>query len=199
MHTHTHACTHILTPKAIELTTTIGEAFELAYKKFLEAKKAQEEFKKLKERLETASPQEKEEIKKQVEAIEARKAAELEKKRQAAERRAQEEAERIAKEAAERSYTPEDLTSIKVKGPPKYYHGECLLTSFHSKSPMDNANQTMHAYTCADVTEDIDFSGQDPEVAKQLAAVQREVEAIEVNSELERQSKVRRLYPNQCK
>ena len=111
--------------QAIELTATIGEAFELAYKKFLEAKQAQEEFQKLKQRLEMASPQEKEEIRKQLEAIETQKAAELAKKRETGERR---EAERIAKEreASRVKYTADDITSIKVQGPPKYYAGECL-------------------------------------------------------------------------
>lgn len=203
--------------QAIELTATIGEAFELAYKKFLEAKEAQEEFKKLKERLETASPQEKEEIRKQLEAIEAQKAAQLAKKREAAEKReaeriskereaeriakereaeriakereaerivkereaetiakekevekiSQEGEDRIAKEAEETSkvtYTASDITSIKVEGPPKYY-----IEDTHS-----------------------DQLGQDPEAAKQLAAIQKEVEAIESKSELEMQKQLKK-------
>ena len=101
----------------------------MAYQKFLEAKQAQEEFRKLKERLETASPQEKEEIRKQLEAIETQKAAELAKKREAGEKR---EAERVAKlkeEASKTTYTASDITSIKVEGPPKYYVGEHLLNT----------------------------------------------------------------------
>ena len=95
----------------------------MAYKKFLEAKKAQAE---LKDRLETASPEEKEAIRKQVEAIEARKAAMVARKREAAEKK---EAERIAKEKAEAeanrvAYTASDITSIKVEGPPTYFVGE---------------------------------------------------------------------------
>ena len=95
----------------------------------------------MKERLQTASPEEKEEIRKQLEAIETQKAAELEKKRAAAEKR---EAERIAKEqealiaskeseavkepeASKVTYTPSDITSIKVEGPPKYYVGQSTI------------------------------------------------------------------------
>lgn len=107
--------------QAVELTTTIGEAFELAYKKFLEAKQAQEQFIKLKERFATASPEEKEEIRKQLEAIEAQKVAVLARKREAAERKAKAEAEKIERERV--IYTQDSLTHIKVEGPPKYYAG----------------------------------------------------------------------------
>ena len=110
----------------------------MAYKKFLEAKQAQEEFRKLKERLGTASPEEKEEIRKQLEAIEAQKAAELAKKKEAGEKK---EAERIAKEkeaASKATYTASDITSIKVEGPPKYYVGEYLLLYYHLNLCLDH-------------------------------------------------------------
>ena len=163
----------------------------MAYKKFLEAKQAQEEFRKLKERLQTASPEEKEEIRKQLEAIEAQKVAELAKKRAAAEKR---EAERTAKEqeaiasaakefkqereASNVTYTASDLTSIKVEGPPKYYVGEYY----------NDYVQRMYPW-CIHTTADThdDQLDQDPEAAKQLASIQKEVEAIEVKSELEMQ------------
>ena len=70
---------------------------------------------KLKERLETASPEEKEEIRKQLEAIEAERVLKLVKKKEAAERKR--EANRVV-------YTKDSLLNIKVEGPPKYYVGE---------------------------------------------------------------------------
>lgn len=104
--------------QAVELTTTIGEAFELAYKKFLEGKQAQEQFMNPKERLERVSPEEEEEIRKQLEANEAQNAVELARKKEAAEREAKVEDERIEQERV--IYIQDSLSHIKVEGPPKY-------------------------------------------------------------------------------
>lgn len=52
--------------QAREITATVGQAFELAYKKFLETKQAQQDFKRLKEMLKTASYEEKVEIEKKM-------------------------------------------------------------------------------------------------------------------------------------
>lgn len=53
--------------QAPELTATVGQAFELAYKKFLEGEKARKEFEQLKQTYHTASPEEKEKIRVQLE------------------------------------------------------------------------------------------------------------------------------------
>lgn len=91
--------------QAKEITATVGQAFELAYKKFLETKQAQEDFKRLVQMLKTASPEEKVEIE--------RKLTEVNKIRA-------EEAERQKKMAAIQARMPEPqgkpVTKIDVKG-----------------------------------------------------------------------------------
>ena len=63
--------------QAPELTATVGQAFELAYKKFLEGEKARKEFEQLKQTYHTASPAEKEKIRIQLEEGRQQKAKEV--------------------------------------------------------------------------------------------------------------------------
>ena len=70
--------------QAKEITATVGQAFELAYKKFLETKKAQEDFKRLKEMLKTASPEEKGDIEKKLIEVNKIRAAEYERQKKIA-------------------------------------------------------------------------------------------------------------------
>ena len=91
--------------QAKEITATVGQAFELAYKKFLETKQAQEDFKKLVQMLKTATPEEKVEIEK--------KLVEVNKIRS-------EEAERQRRMAAIQAKMPDPyvkpITKINIKG-----------------------------------------------------------------------------------
>lgn len=83
----------------------MGQAFELAYKKFLETKQAQEDFKRLKSMLQTATPEEKVEIEKKLIEVNKIRAA---------------EAERQKKMAAIQAKMPDPyvkpVTKISVKG-----------------------------------------------------------------------------------
>lgn len=73
-----------LFPQAPEITATVGQAFELAYKKFLETKQAQEDFKRLKAMLAKATPEEKVQIEKKLVEVNKIRAAEAERKKKMA-------------------------------------------------------------------------------------------------------------------
>lgn len=83
----------------------MGQAFELAYKKFLETKQAQEDFKKLKEMLKTASPQERVEIERKLAEVNKIRAAEAERQKKIA-----------AIQAKMTDPNAKPLTKITVKG-----------------------------------------------------------------------------------
>ena len=101
----------LLLSQAKEITATVGQAFELAYKKFLETKQAQEDFKRLKTMLQTATPEQKVEIEKKLIEVNKIRAA---------------EAERQKKMAVIQSKMPEPyvkpVTKITVKGTKGQYN-----------------------------------------------------------------------------
>ena len=98
----------------------MGQAFELAYKEFLKTKKAQEDFKQLKQRLETCSPEEKQGILKQINAIEEARVKQAAKiKTEVVKKRAQDEKKIVAPNAPFEP-TGTYVTSIHVQGPPSY-------------------------------------------------------------------------------
>lgn len=71
-------------PQAREITATVGQSFELAYKKFLETKQAQQDFKRLKEMLKTATAEEKVGIEQKLVAVNKIRAAEVERQKRMA-------------------------------------------------------------------------------------------------------------------
>ena len=59
-----------------QISATVSQAFELAFRKFQDAKEIQKQFLELKQKLEKASPEDKEKIKKEMASLEAKKIAE---------------------------------------------------------------------------------------------------------------------------
>ena len=81
-----------------QISATVSQAFELAYRKYQEAKDIQTQFMDLKKKLKNAPPEEKEKVKKEIAALEAKSLAE--------EERLQRAREQIKSEAAERGLQP---------------------------------------------------------------------------------------------
>lgn len=98
-----------LYPQGKQISATVSQAFELAFRKYQDAKEVQKQFLELKQKLENAPPAEKEKIKKEIAALEAKKIAE--------EERLQRSREMIKREAESRAQsTP--ATQKPVSNPP---------------------------------------------------------------------------------
>ena len=88
----------MFTSQGKQISATVSQAFELAYRKYQEAKDIQTQFMDLKKKLKDAPPEEKEKVKKELAALEAKSLAE--------EERLQRAREQIKSEAEERGLQP---------------------------------------------------------------------------------------------
>ena len=89
----------------------MSQAFELAFRRFQEAKEEQQQFLELKQKLEKAPPEEKEKIKKEIASLEAKKIAE--------EERLQRARDQIKSEAESRARSVQATESApSTKSPP---------------------------------------------------------------------------------
>ena len=88
----------MLTSQGKQISATVSQAFELAYRKYQEAKDIQKQFMDLKKKLKNAPPEEKEKVKKELAALEAKSLAE--------EERLQRARDLIRSEAEERGIQP---------------------------------------------------------------------------------------------
>ena len=93
----------------------MSQAFELAFRKFQDAKESQHQFQVLKQKLEAASPEEKEKIKKEISALEAKKMAEEERLQRA---RDQIHSEAVARGAAPARVAPPPPSKATAPAPP---------------------------------------------------------------------------------
>ena len=94
-----------------QISATVSQAFELAFRRFQEAKEEQQQFLELKQKLEKAPPEEKEKIKKEIASLEAKKIAEEERLHRAREQ-IKSEAESRARSAQATEMAP------SMKSPP---------------------------------------------------------------------------------
>lgn len=87
-----------------QISATVSQAFELAFRRFQEAKEEQQQFLGLKQKLEKAPPEEKEKIKKEIASLEAKKIAEEERLQRAREQiRSEAESRARSAQATERA------------------------------------------------------------------------------------------------